>query len=618
MFDGGTKHGIVVARQPRHLVQNIFERFLFRTKNFFPPWAWEERRGPCRDWFRLLTVAALAFSTPLSAQTWPLPPRPAEAPGGGAFVQTIAPLPLAEREARLEREILRGNVPEFLRRLSPVTLRAGTNVAVIHVTPDYLAVGSDDDYFLAPLTPATAQRLADATGCVLPTRKMVDAIHAAAPLRLEPAPIPPSQAMTSVAVFAQHNAMVRTQRLARAAGHPAGTLVAGHKKDVVISNRLTNAPGKVAIYGWHRPGGQPIQPLYLGHTNSWVDYSHGVRLVQSALRLNGASNTVAALLADARLAPLLSDEGVIARPRYAAPRRADEVLTEFKPLPDVRVVMNSPPAEAFTANKIVRLVLYALPNGSTIEQTVGHRLRPGDDWHNDIQHIAAQTRWLRAADINAVWVVAYLEAAAKSWPAWRKQHTEDDAPIRRIIAALTARFTNRPVELILTGHSGGGSFAFGYLNSVEEIPDAVTRMAFLDSDYAYDLAPGHTAKLAGWIKSSDRHRLVVLAYDDANALLDGQPFVSATGGTWYRSHLMQTNLAAHFPFTRTDRDGLEVFTALEGRVQLLLKPNPDRKILHTVQVEKNGFIHAMLAGTPLEGMGYAYFGPRAYEPWIDE
>ena len=192
------------------------------------------------------------------------------------------------------------------------------------------------------------------------------------------------------------------------------------------------------------------------------------------------------------------------------------------------------------------------------------------------------------------------------------------APIRRIIAQLTARFTNHQVELILTSHSGGGSFTFGYLNSVEEIPDRVARIAFLESDCAYELAPGHTAKLAGWIKSSERHRLVVLAYDDANARLEGQPFVSATGGTWYRSHLMQTNLAAHFPFTRTGRDGLEVFSALEGRVQFLLKPNPERKIFHTLQVEKNGFIHAMLAGMSLEGIGYAYFGSRADEPWIEE
>ncbi len=41
----------------------------------------------------------------------------------------------------------------------------------------------------------------------------------------------------------------------------AGKLIAGHKKDVVITNRLLTMPKRVAIYGWHRPNGSPIQPL---------------------------------------------------------------------------------------------------------------------------------------------------------------------------------------------------------------------------------------------------------------------------------------------------------------------------------------------------------------------
>jgi len=41
------------------------------------------------------------------------------------------------------------------------------------------------------------------------------------------------------------------------------------------------------------------------------------------------------------------------------------------------------------------LILYALPNGNTIEQTKGRRVAEGLDWHFGIQHIAAQTRYLR-------------------------------------------------------------------------------------------------------------------------------------------------------------------------------------------------------------------------------
>ena len=610
----------------------------------------------------------LAFGAALlegfgNAATIPLPPRPADAPTGSQLVERIAALSLGEREARLENEVLRGNVPEFLRQFQPVTLRyprgVRTNVVIIRVAPDYLAVGSDTDYFLAPLTPATAQRIADAIGCVLPTTRLVDAIYAAAPLKLQPAPIPPSPSMTSVEVFAQHNAMVRTQRLAQAAAEfRLGTVVAGHKKDIVLTRRLAEAPGKVAIYGWHKTNGTAIQPLYTGHADSWVDYSHGVRLVSATVEADGAPMPFASALADERFAPLLTDEGAGPLPRYGSPSKSGrdalprvhspnatdapprdplgaredarqrvntsqgrtfaERIEELHPTPGVRVVMNSPPAVAFVARKPIKLVLYALPNGNTIEQTAGRRPCSTNEWRFDIQHIAAQTRWLRAAETNHLWVVAYLEADKLSWPTWRRNHTNEAKVIHGIVEGLTRRFTNHPVRLVLTGHSGGGSFTFGFLNALDELPDALERIAFLDSTYAYDPARGHADKLARWLKSSDRYFLTVLAYDDANALLDGKPFVSAAGGTWGRSHLMLANLATHFAFARTAADDFQNSFALERRVQFLLKENPERKVLHTIQVERNGFIHAMLAGTPLEGRGYGYFGPRAYEAWIEE
>jgi len=169
---------------------------------------------------------------------------------------------------------------------------------------------------------------------------------------------------------------------------------------------------------------------------------------------------------------------------------------------------------------------------------------------------------------------------------------------------------------VLTGHSGGGSFTFGYLNVVEQIPGNVVRIAFLDSNYAYE-ATNHFSKLANWLESSPAHALCVLAYHDSIALLDGKTFVSERGGTWGRSHAMLTDFGASYPFTSRTNDGLQSHIALDGRLQLLLKENPDRKILHTVQVERNGFIHAMLIGTPFEGRGYEYFGPRAYSEWIE-
>jgi hypothetical protein len=162
----------------------------------------------------------------------------------------------------------------------------------------------------------------------------------------------------------------------------------------------------------------------------------------------------------------------------------------------------------------------------------------------------------------------------------------------------------------------GGAFTFGWLDGIERIPDDVERIAFLDSNYAYDATLGHAAKLADWLDASAQHFLCVLAYEDYIALLDGKPFVSERGGTWGRSQAMLGDFGERFSFATETTNGLQQHTALEGRVQFLLKENPEKTVLHTRLVEWNGFIHALLSGTPLEGIGYKYLGPRAYDDWI--
>jgi hypothetical protein len=297
----------------------------------------------------------------------------------------------------------------------------------------------------------------------------------------------------------------------------------------------------------------------------------------------------------------------------------NERVASFTLEPGVKVQINAPPAAQFGHGKKVMLIFYALPNGNTIEQTIGRELKPGDDWHFNIQHIGAQTRFLRQMLPDRNVVVVYLEANAKkfakTWPVWRKEN--GDAPIPGLLASVKTIFAGEPMEVVLSGHSGGGSFIFGWLNAMNKIPDDVTRIAFLDSNYAYDPALGHMTKLYQWLNASPDHRLCVLAYNDAAGLLNGKPFVSAAGGTWGRSHAMLKDLSAHYPLTRQWRGGIEWVTALDGRVTFLLKDNPEHKIYHTVQVEKNGFIEAMVSGTPLEGQAYEYFGDRAYEKWIE-
>jgi hypothetical protein len=183
--------------------------------------------------------------------------------------------------------------------------------ATIWVSPDYLAIGPDDDFLYIPLTWPSATDVAERFGCVVPTPKMVDAVYQQARVRLEPQPLPAGPQMRSSVYYERHQQMIDAQRL----GTPFGALISGHKKDVVLTDRLFDRPDRVAIYGWHRPDGRPIQPLSTVHGVRYADYSHGVRLVWHEVWIDGTSHSIYDVLADPALAPLLSYEGSIRDPR---------------------------------------------------------------------------------------------------------------------------------------------------------------------------------------------------------------------------------------------------------------------------------------------------------------
>ena len=176
--------------------------------------------------------------------------------------------------------------------------------------PDYLAIGSDNDFVRMPMTPQTAQKIADEFGCVLPTRKMVDAIDSQAELQLPPMPM--TEKREAVDTFASNNRIIQSQRGDR----PLGLLTIGTKKDIVLSPRIFEKPKRLAIYGWRQLSGEPIQPLTIVHWNGYVDYSHGVRLVRETVDVDGKQLKIAELLADPDRCGLVSDEGPMNPPRY--------------------------------------------------------------------------------------------------------------------------------------------------------------------------------------------------------------------------------------------------------------------------------------------------------------
>jgi hypothetical protein len=352
---------------------------------------------------------------------------------------------------------------------------------------------------------------------------------------------------------------------------------------------------------------------------------------------------------------------------------AEQVRTIF-PDDGVRAVVCAP--ADFAPAKQTLLVVFALPNGNTIEQSAGCRPAPALDWHFDIQHVGAQVRRLRQLEAGPAGagrnvVVAYVGADTLSWPAWRAKRPDAPKRVAAVVDAVVRTLPPPPAgvgpaRVALTCHSGGGAFLLSYLDAAAAVPDAVERFVFLDANYSYnDPEKDHGGKLLRWLGGDPSRHLVVVAYDDREVTIDGKKVVSDTGGTWRASMRMVERFAKDTPLTTTtvtatpgttpatgaaaaaveDRSEptagagpasrgatapaagpsaapvgpppVTRINGLQGQIRFLLHRNPEVKILHTRLVELNGLVAAMTLGTPSEaGWGGTFFGPRAYDPLV--
>ncbi|MBC7530751.1 MAG: hypothetical protein H7318_04170 [Oligoflexus sp.] len=273
---------------------------------------------------RLLLVvlafcASCATQSPsfLDALLLKAPKRSASAISGSAFGKKLYSANEQGREQAIIDQYRQGNIPEFLRHFSKVSFisqtRSGMQAEVtLWVLPDYLGVGSDQDFLRTPMTPLSAQVIADQFGLLLPTVKIVDAIYHAASVKLDPQPFKPGPQMVTVGEMIRHNRVVQTSLHDQV---PRG-LVAGHKKDIVITNLLLRKTNRVAIYGWHLRSGTAIQPLTTVHGNWYADYSHGVRLMAQTMVINDIEYKVSDVLRDPELSALISYEGPMQTLRY--------------------------------------------------------------------------------------------------------------------------------------------------------------------------------------------------------------------------------------------------------------------------------------------------------------
>lgn len=254
-----------------------------------------------------LVTGAVAWALwPKQAAASVLPPRsyaphdspnaPSEAPVSHATMPAFlaaAPPAGAARERYFEAAV---DAPTWV----PVILSPAVKIMV---SADYIAAQG----VRVPLWPSTAQRVADRFGAMLPTKALVDAIWRAATVKVAPRSMTPraDASRDSNKLLAEHEALVN----AAIAGRTG--LIDGDKKSIIVGRSIPTTPGKVFIYGWHRLNGVPVQPVFGGHGATYVDYSHGTRLVSRTAFVDGRAVPIEQVFADPSLATLVNESGTL-------------------------------------------------------------------------------------------------------------------------------------------------------------------------------------------------------------------------------------------------------------------------------------------------------------------
>lgn len=246
--------------------------------------------------------------------------KPTATLAGGDFMRRADTTAFWTLEDLIVETVTAGQVPDALRHFRKITFTTPVvdSVEILRkkhkvemwVLPDYVAIGTNDDFVRMPMGPLAAQRIADALDCTLPTPFLVDRIAEASEGHVDIFPFRPlGNRNSQPIVFQDSNNAINAQF--KAYGYHLGQFISGLKKDIVLTYKimtLTEYERNVAIYGWHHPDGRAQQPLFVRHGNFYVDYSHGVRLIYNKVKIDGVEYNIREILQSPELYRLLSDE----------------------------------------------------------------------------------------------------------------------------------------------------------------------------------------------------------------------------------------------------------------------------------------------------------------------
>lgn len=212
-----------------------------------------------------------------------IPERRDDALSGSEFFRLLPNIPGDKRDELIVEQVLQGNVPRFYRDFKEISIAGKNCNLTMFVAPDYLSVGSDDDFIRVVISAKAAKKIGDAINCALPTSLISDYIFHMSDLKLSPQTLPPDKTMVLTKAVIDHNQLIERQ-----INKKDYTLLDGIKKDIVLHSSLLRNKNKIAIYGWRYPNGKCIQcPVNAGsHDVSYQDYSQGTRFVAHKMLLD--------------------------------------------------------------------------------------------------------------------------------------------------------------------------------------------------------------------------------------------------------------------------------------------------------------------------------------------
>jgi len=260
-------------------------------------------------------ITFLFFTTSSKAQLFaPSFDFPQGGNSGSELYTKYQKIPESKSMAFVFDQISKGNIPEFLRETVAITSKdklsdGKQHTVTFFVARDYLSLGTNQDFLRLPLDWSQLRKLYRDFHILIPSKKMVDLIHQQA-VKVERIAQKAGPTMSSPNYFWLHNQKINALFLKRSLDVTSG-LFSGHKKDLVISNRLLYNKNRIAIYGFQGTDPTPLQSLSTVHASTYFDYSHGVRMVHREALIDGKPADLTDLLQSPIYSRLLSSEGAI-------------------------------------------------------------------------------------------------------------------------------------------------------------------------------------------------------------------------------------------------------------------------------------------------------------------